>query len=323
MPDKSILAVLGADGPEDIPGLAAMGEQLEMRFAHDTASLRQALAGADIMLGWTFEATPLREAWDAADRLRWIHWFGAGVDSVLFPALAESEVVLTNARGVFDRAMAEYVLGLVIAFPKRFKETVGLQLGRRWRHRLTSNIEGRRALVVGSGSIGRTIARLLKAAGLEVAGVGRSARPDPDFGHIHAIDDLDALLPDADYVIGVAPLTERTRHLFGAAQFRAMRDSAIFINVGRGPSVDEAALVEALRSGAIAGAGLDVFETEPLPADSPLWEMDNVLVSPHMSGDFEGYAQAIAALFLSNFARYRNGEPLRNIIDKTNGFAAS
>jgi phosphoglycerate dehydrogenase-like enzyme len=159
---------------------------------------------------------------------------------------------------------------------------------------------------------------------MQVDGVGRSARGgDAEFGRIDAIGDLRELLPAADYVVLVTPLTEQTRGLFGAAEFAAMQPQARFINIGRGALVDEAALLEALRKGAIAGAALDVFVEEPLPPQSPFWTAPNCLVSPHMSGDFAEFETVMAGQFIENWRRYRAGEPLSNRVDKRLGFAAA
>ena len=181
---------------------------------------------------------------------------------------------------------------------------------------------GRSVAVVGVGSIGREIARLLKRMDFVVSGVGRSARgADPDFGDIHGVSDLNTFLPEADYVVLITPLTPETRGLFGAEQFSAMKSSARFINLGRGELVDEGALLEALQGGQIARAGLDVFCTEPLPGDSPFWDLDNVIVSPHISGDYRGHQEAMAGIFLENFERFQDGRELLNQIDKSLGFA--
>jgi phosphoglycerate dehydrogenase-like enzyme len=238
--------------------------------------------------------------------------------------MVHSPVVLTNSRGIFDRAIAEYVLGLVLAFAKDLPVTLDLQRHRSWRHRETERVDGRRALVVGTGSIGRTIGRLLYAAGMIVDGVGRTARPvDPDYGRIHGSDELPVLLPHYDYVIVAAPLTEQTRNLFNAEAFGRMKSTARFINVGRGPIVVEDDLIAALRSGAIAGAALDVFAEEPLPATHPLWEAPNIVISPHMSGDFVGWLDALAEVFRANFRRWLAGDRLLNVVDKELGYVAT
>ena len=324
MSARSIIVIQGAAGAEQVPGLTAIESHAELRFADSTQDLAQALPGAGILLGWKFGEAGLRGVWPLADRLRWIHWTGAGVDAVLFPELVDSDVILTNSRGVYDRAMAEYVLGLVLCFAKRFPETTRHQEQQLWQHRLSELISGRRALVVGVGSIGREIARMLARAGLQVEGVGRRARTnDDDFTAVHAQADLNAVLPGVDYVVIVVPLTDETRGFFGAAQLDAMKPTARLINVARGAVLDEAALVEALARGSIAGAALDVTAIEPLPEDSPLWSMPQVIVSPHMSGDFFGYPEVLVSAFMENFRRFRAQQPLLNVVDKASGFVSS
>lgn len=324
MNDKTQVIIHGVESPGEVPGLDAISGDADFVCTSDAEALRTALPGTPVLLGWDFRAGDLEGAWDSATDLRWIQWAGAGVDTLLFPNLVESDVMVTNMRGIFDRPMAEYALGLVLALAKGFPETLNAQRERRWAFRLTERIEGSNALVVGVGSIGRVIARFLRSAGMNVHGVGRTARGgDPDFGRVHGIADLDRLLAEADYVVLITPLTAETRGLFGAAEFAAMKPTARFINIGRGALVDETALVEALTRGAIAGAGLDVYETEPLPEDSPFWSLDNVILSPHMSGDYKGCHTHMAEVFLDNFHRYRAGEPLRNVVDKRAGFVPS
>jgi phosphoglycerate dehydrogenase-like enzyme len=319
--DRPVVVIQGAAHPEEVPGIERVSQLAHVRAAADTQTLREALEGAEILLGWDFRAGNLEQAWGRADQLRWIHWAGVGVDALLFPALVESDVVLTNSSGVFRRAMAEYALGLILAFSKGFPETIRLQLEREWGYRLTERIQGKHALLIGVGSIGREIASLLKAAGMAIKGVGRHAREgDPTFGQVHAIEELHQHLPWADYVIAVLPLTEETHHILGRACFEAMDPGARFINLGRGATVDEGSLHQALECGELAGAALDCFEEEPLPPESPLWAMENVIISPHMSGDYEGHTAALADMFFENFNRYKAGEPLFNVVDKKRGY---
>ncbi|ONF63244.1 hydroxyacid dehydrogenase [Amycolatopsis keratiniphila subsp. keratiniphila] len=290
----------------------------------DAAGLADALSGADAFFVYDFLSTAVPAAWHAADRLRWLHIASAGVDPVLFPGLQESDVVLTNSRGVFDGAIAEYVLGVVLTFAKDFARSWDLQKQRRWKHRESERIAGRRVLVVGTGPIGRSIARMLRAAGMSVAGVGRRPRADdPDFGDVYASSELSRHLPGADYVVAVAPLTEQTKGMFDAEAFAAMKPGSRFVNVGRGELVVTSDLIGALRNGPLGGAALDVFDTEPLPAESPLWTMENVLISPHMSGDFVGWRNTLVEVFADNFRRWRAGEPLRNVVDKRLGYVPS
>ena len=321
---ETIITVQGASGVHDVPGLSSLEGEATLCFSRTEEDLKELIRDAEILLGWDFRARALEAAWPEARRLKWMQWSGAGVDALLFPELVKSEVRVTNSRGVFDRAMAEYVLGLIIAFVKHFPETWSFQSERRWRHRLTDTVHGKKVLVVGAGGIGRSIARLCAGAGMRVSGVGRSARSaDADFGRVHACESLNEALPEADFVVVAAPLTAGTRGLFSAEQFRHMKSTARFINVGRGAIVDESALTAALVDGRIGGAALDVFEEEPLPVESPLWSMPNVIVSPHMSGDFTGYADALAGIFLENYRRYRAGERLVNLVDKALGFVPS
>ncbi|TCP51877.1 phosphoglycerate dehydrogenase-like enzyme [Tamaricihabitans halophyticus] len=299
-------------------------EQIE-RLAHvrytSGDELAEALVGADALFVWDFQSSALERAWHAADRLRWVHIASAGVDPVLFPAMVDSEIPLTNSRGVFESSLAEYVLGVVLAFAKDFATSLELQQQRIWRHRESERIAGTRALVVGTGPIGRAIAQLLRAVGMRVAGIGRRAvDDDPDFGSVYPSDELRTHLPDADYVVAVAPLTPATEGMFNAASFAAMKPTARFINVGRGDLVVTPDLLAALQAKTIAGAALDVFDTEPLPADSPLWSLPNVLISPHMSADVKGWRNALVELFADNVQLWLQERPLRNVVDKQLGY---
>ncbi|MCG6890608.1 MAG: D-2-hydroxyacid dehydrogenase [Gammaproteobacteria bacterium] len=319
---KPVLLVQGVKHIDEVPRLAELRDQAEIRCASSAEDLRTMLPGAEVMLGWNFRAASLREAWSAVDSLRWIHWAGAGVDAAMFDELVASDIQFTNARGVFDQPMAEWVLGMIIAFAKGFPETLACQARGEWQHRLSEQVAGKRALVVGVGSIGRAVGRLLKAVDMEVEVVGRSARDgDPDFGHVFAIEELPACLPRVDYVVLITPLTEQTRGLFAANEFAAMKPQARFINIGRGALVVEDALLSALQAGGIAGAALDVFVEEPLPPQSPFWTAPNCLVSPHMSGDYAEFETTMAAQFIENWRRYLAGEALLNRVDKRLGFA--
>ncbi|HEX3791976.1 MAG TPA: D-2-hydroxyacid dehydrogenase [Pseudonocardiaceae bacterium] len=292
---------------------------------HTTESeLAAALPGAEILFVLNFRSTALRSAWPHADALRWVHHAGAGVDKLLFPELVASQVTVTNSRGVFDQPIAEYVLGLVLTFAKGLHTTVGLQQRRQWQHRETERLTGARALVVGTGPIGRATGRLLAAAGLVVSGVGRVDHPaDPDLGDIRAFDQLSQALAEADYVVLAAPLTDTTRHMIDRTALAAMKPTARLINVGRGQLVVDADLLAALAEQRIAGAALDVFADEPLPQSSPWWDAPNAIISPHMSGDVIGWRTELIELFLANLARYRRGAALRNVVDKNLGYVPS
>jgi len=317
---RPVVTVLCA-GPDDRPPhLDPLADKVEFRFT-DAAGLAEAVDGADALFLWDFFSTAVRDVWDRAGSLSWIHVAAAGVDRLLFDALVGSNVVVTNARGVFDRPIAEFVLGSILARAKRFQESYELQREHTWQHRETESIHGRTALVVGTGAIGREIARLLRAVGMQVRGAGRRARTgDPDFGVVEASADLASYAGWADHVVVAAPLTEQTRGLVDAEVLAAMKPSAHLVNIGRGPIVDEEALVDALRQGRIAAATLDVFTTEPLPPDSLLWDLPGVVVSPHLSGDAHGWLDTLALQFVDNAERWLAGRPLANVVDKRLGF---
>lgn len=302
------------------PGLDAALGHTTIRYA-TSADLAAALPGAEILLVWDFTSDAVRSAWPAADALRWVHTASAGVDRVAFPELLSSEVVLTNSRGVFDAPIAEYVLAVVLAFAKDLPGTLRFQDRHRWLHRETERVAGCRAVVVGGGPIGRAIGRLLRAVGLRVDLVGRTERPDdPEFGTVHGQDALLGLAPRADYLVLAAPLTDQTRGMVDATLLSALPPTARLINVSRGPLVVTADLLAALREGRLAGAALDVFDAEPLPDSSPLWDTPGLLVSPHMSGDVHGWRDELVTLFTANFDRYVRGRPLHNVVDKTRGY---
>ena len=320
MPNKPIIAVLHADHrPEGMESVAAVAE---LRYA-TADTLAEALTGANVLLVWDFFSTALRDAWDHADSLEWIHVAAAGVDTLLFDELVESDVVVTNSRGIFDRPIAEFVLATILAFAKDFPRSLRLQQQSTWQHRETEQVLGSRVLVVGTGAIGRATARLLTAAGLSVTGAGRVAREDdPDFGVVHCSDDIGAVVPDVDYLVLLAPLTAQTEGLVDAKVLAALPSTARVINVGRGELIVTDDLVQALTDGEIAGAALDVFDTEPLPSDHPLWGMDNVLITPHMSGDAVGWRRRLADLFVENFSRYADRAELLNVVDKDRGYVS-
>ena len=320
-PNRPIISLLGA---HDVPApynLAAI-EQLATVRQCTSETLSEALPGSDVLVLWDFFSRGLRDNWGpATSKLRWVHVCAAGVDSLMFDELAASEVVVTNARGVFDQSIAEFVLASIMAHHKRIHESRRLQERGVWRHRETTRTAGTSALVIGTGGIGRATARLLRAVGIDVAGAGRAERSnDPDFGIVHASDRLRDYVGDFDTVIAIAPLTADTRGMIDAAVFDAMEPTAHFINVGRGQLVDEPALVDALRTGGIAAATLDVFDVEPLPADSPLWSMDQVSISAHMSGDVVGWRDVLADQVLDNLRRYLDAAELRNVVDTARGY---
>ncbi|HEY2803215.1 MAG TPA: D-2-hydroxyacid dehydrogenase [Actinomycetota bacterium] len=319
---RPVVIVLGSvDEPP--PRIDEARKLAEIRSATGEDELRGALPGADAVFGWEYDPSLLPSVWDAADDLRWIQTASAGVDRLLFPALVESDVVVTNARGVFDEPIAEWALASILAFATELGNSVRDTVAHRWHHRTTERAEGKRLLVIGPGPIGRAAGRLARGVGMDVEAVGTRARgPEEPFQRIHGPESFHEALGAADYVLDAMPLTPRTNHAFDARAFAAMKPSARFLNVGRGGTVDTEALVDALRRGAIAGAALDVFEEEPLTENHPLWSLPNVIVSPHMAGDVADWEERVVEVFLDNLARFADGRTLRNVIDKERGFGA-
>ncbi|MEV3861352.1 D-2-hydroxyacid dehydrogenase [Streptomyces sp. NPDC050095] len=318
VPAVPTVLVLGAAPPAPAPRLGSLTGRARVLHAADADALRAQLPEADVLLVWDFLSDAVREAWPKAApaaRPRWVHTASAGVDRLMFPELVDSDAVLTNARGVFDRPIAEYVAALVLAMGKDLPRTLALQGAREWRHRESQRITGTRACIIGSGPIGHAIAKQLKALGIITALVGRKARAG-----IHGSAELDRLLARADWAVCAAPLTEDTRGMFDARRFGVMQPSARFINVGRGQLVVEDDLVAALEKRWIAGAALDVFEHEPLPADSPLWTAPGLIVSPHMSGDTVGWRDELGRQFVELYERWENGQALVNVVDKKRGY---
>ncbi|MGW4932625.1 D-2-hydroxyacid dehydrogenase [Streptomyces sp. NPDC004166] len=311
-PGRPTLLVLDA---EPLPRLGRLTGRVRIEHVDDSALARR-LPFADVLLVWDFTSRAVLDAWPGeGPRPRWVHAASAGVDHLLCRELAASDTVVTNARGVFERPVAEYVAALVLAMAKDLPRTWDLQRERRWRHRETTRVAGTRACVVGSGPIGRTIARTLKALEVTTSIVGRVPRTG-----IHGPADLDRLMARADWVVAAAPLTEQTRGMFDIRRFGVMQPSARFVNVGRGGLVVEGALAEALTKRWIAGAALDVFQNEPLGPDSPLWHVPGLLVSPHMSGDTVGWRDELGAQFVGLYERWEAGKPLVNVVDKKRGY---
>ena len=242
------------------------------------------------------------------------------MDTLLFPELVESPIVLTNARRVYSRSLAEWVMGAVLYFAKDFRRLIAQQRAERWEQFDARMAEGAVLGIVGYGDIGRTIAERASAFGMKVHAVRRAPSPDALCERVVGPSALHEVLAASDYVVVATPLTPETRGLIGAAEFAAMKAEAVFMNVGRGPVVDEAALVEALRAGRLRGAALDVFEREPLAPGHPLYGLENVLLSPHSADHVAGWREDSMRAFLENLARDRAGQPLYNVVDKARGY---
>ncbi|HBT56102.1 MAG TPA: D-2-hydroxyacid dehydrogenase, partial [Pseudomonas sp.] len=250
--------VLVAPGEAPLPGLDDLPTTVELRTVSSESDLRRHLPQTDVLVVTDFRTDLLERCWPDEHRIRWVHATSAGVDALMFPALRDSDVLLTNARGVFDLGIAEYVLGAVLMHAKDSLGNLALQRQQRWQHRETALVARQRALVIGAGSIGSEVARLLSALDIEVIGIARTARSAEHFSRVLASEQLDGALPEADIVVITAPLTDATRGLINRDRLARMRSNALLVNVGRGAIVVTDDLVAALQAGQLGGAVLDV-----------------------------------------------------------------
>jgi D-2-hydroxyacid dehydrogenase (NADP+) len=311
--------------PADV-GISVQRAFPEMKVVHLTTydHIHSELPDTDIFVGYSLRP----EQFIAAKKLKWIHSTAAGVGQLMFPALRESSVVLTNASGVHSVPMAEHLLGLLLALARRFPSSYRHQMNRHWGQQEIWNdqlrpreLHGQTLLFVGFGAIGRETAKRVKPLGMKIWAVTRTGKGDPALADRYLpAAQLEEVLQQADYVILAAPETPDTLHLMNAARLAAMKPTAFLINVARGTLIDEAALIETLQRRAIAGAALDVTEQEPLPPDSPLWTLDNCVITPHISSASEYLWDRQTGLLLENLARWFSGRDLINRVDLTRGY---
>jgi len=298
--------------------LESLPEDTTIAAGNGVEAFESAAPDADVILNWSGSRQLLEQVWKISPRVRWVHSRAAGLEDVLFPDLIASDVPLTNSRGVFSRPLGEFVMAAVLYFAKGLRRMVRSQAACVWDPFDVQEVHGKTIAMVGYGDIGRTTARYAHGLGMKVTALRR--RPELTgediVEEVFPIERKRELLAGADYVVVATPLTPETRGLIGEEELRAMKETAVLINIGRGPVVDEAALVRALEENWIRGAALDVFDEEPLPVGHPLYALENVLLSPHCADHTPDWKERAMRLFLENFERFRNGEPLRNVVKK-------
>lgn len=315
--------------------LWSLGESVPERLARSFPGVRVVQSrDREAFLRWLPEATVLftwslpRRHFARARQLRWVHTPEAGIEELLFPELVKSDVVVTNCRGISADAIADHAMGLVLSLSRRLAECRDAQRQRTWARdlmwseRVPYALAGRTLLLAGLGTTGEGIARRARAAGMTVLATRR--RPaqghPPEVAEVHPPENLDELLPRADVVVLTLPLTHDTRALFGPDRIARLKPGALVVNIGRGALLDHAALAEALASGRVGGAGLDVFPEEPLPRDSALWGHPRVMITPHVAGTDPDHMERATELFERNLAAFLAGEPLVNLVDKSLGY---
>lgn len=287
-------------------------------------ALLEAIRDAEVYCGFGLP----REAFEAADALRWVHSGAAGVSGTLYPEMRESDVVLTNSAGLHAEPMAEHALAMALHFARGLDVAERARPAGRWAHADLAGaggplreLAGRTMGVLGYGGVGSAVGRRAAALGMRVLGLRRRpGDPPPEVDGMLGPDGLDRLLREADVLVVCLPETDETREALGERELGLLGEDGVLINLSRGSIVSEEALVSALAAGRLRGAGLDVFHREPLPPDHPLWELDGVLITPHVAGVSGRFWERETELLVDNVGRYLRGEPLRNVVDKDRGY---
>ncbi|MFO1313683.1 MAG: D-2-hydroxyacid dehydrogenase [Burkholderiales bacterium] len=296
--------------------LARRGLPLDVAVARDETEFARLLADADILLGFRFPMAPL----ERRTRLRWIHVAAAGAEFLLPLRERLAAVTVTNSRGIHGAPIAEYAIAAMVMLHADFPGFLRAQAQRQWLRRPVPTLSGRTLGILGPGAIGSEIAQRACAFGMRVLGVSRSGRAVSGCEAVRTQGDLDHVLAECDFVAVTLPLTAGTRGLLDDRAFAAMKPGAFLVNASRGGVVDEQAMIRALLSGRLAGACVDVFETEPLPEDSPLWSMRNVILTPHITGMRDDYVERVLDIFADNLAAFESGRPMRNVFDLDRGY---
>jgi len=313
--------VVAEPGDKTLSAFDAVGSDIEFVVGNRAEAFHDAASRAEALLAWSSDRATVERVFGTAPRLRWVHSWAAGVEWLLFPALLESDVVLTNTRGVYSDSLAEFALAAMLYFAKDLARMKGSQRARRWDPFDVQMLRGATLGIAGYGDIGRKVAGLGASMGMKLLALRR--HPEHSTGdplEPEMVTSKGVLCERSDYLVLAAPITPETRHMIGTAELDGMRPGAVLVNIGRGALVDQVALVSALQGGAIRGAALDVFETEPLPADDPLYGLDNVLLSPHTADHTATWREEAMCCFLENLRRFRAGEPLLHVVEKASGY---
>lgn len=292
----------------------------EFVVCEDEECAKREIVDADVMIGWRI--TPA--VFERAKKLKWIQFGSAGIDHTLFPELIESGVILTNLSGIHTAVVAEHVIGLMLALSRRLDLSMRLQIERRYdRSEIASTAQelaGKTVGIVGLGRIGQSIARLAMAFGMAAIGTKRTSDPSLMADEIYTPQDLRLMLAKSDFLVLVVPLTPDTRALIGREEIALMPDGSYLVNVARGAMVDHEALKEALHSGKLRGAALDVFPEEPLRQDSPLYDLPNLIITPHTAGSSPNYGKRAADIFRANLNAFLSGGEMINVYDRERGY---
>jgi len=304
------------EGDAYAQALARRMPAADIRVARDETEFARALPDAEVLLGFRFPIEPFGQP----TSLRWIQVTSAGAEFLAPLRDRLHGVVVTNGRGIHGAPIAEYVMAAMVMLQSDFPSFVRAQIVKRWQRRPVGTLHGRTLGILGLGAIGTEIAVRASAFGMRVRGVSRSGDPVPGCAVAKTADKLFAVLAECDFLAVTLPLTDETRGIVGEAAFASMKTGAYLVNVSRGGVVDEAAMMRALASRRLGGACVDVFETEPLPADNPLWSMRNVIVTPHIAGMRQDYVERLVDLFVENVGAYESRAAMTNVVDLGRGY---
>lgn len=323
MKNNTVLVLADRSEPQ-----LAMLEQLrgeaKIVVMNSAEHLQSHAADATVIFNWSGSLALFREVFGMCPNVQWVHSRSVGLERTLFPELIESRVPLTNGSGVFSASLGEFTIGAILYFAKQFRRLVTNQVAGVWEVFDVMPIEGQTVGIMGYGDIGRAVASRALAMGMRVLAVKRRFSPsdgkDPLAEQIYPTERRAEMIARSDYIVVAAPLISETRGMIGEAEFAVMKPTAVVINIGRGPVIDETAMVSALSSGRIKGAALDVFDHEPLPEGHPFYKLENVLLSPHCADHTPDWLEQAMQFFIAQFGRFRRGEPLMNIVEKKLGY---
>jgi phosphoglycerate dehydrogenase-like enzyme len=322
--DSLTVLVLADPTEPQLAMLEALPQETSIVVGNTIEAFERAAPEATVIFNWSLGGDLLREVFRMCPNVRWVHSRAAGLDNQLFPELIESPVPLTNGRGVFSQSLGEFALAAILYFAKDLRRMVRSQVAGVWDPFDIVEVSGQTVGIVGYGDIGRAVAARARAMGMRVLAVKRHGpsahNTDPLAEQIYGPDRRIEMISRSDCVVAAAPLTPETRGMIGDPEFAAMKPDAVVINIGRGPVIDEAALIRALSERRIKGAALDVFDCEPLPQGHPFYQLDNVLLSPHCADHTPDWMDQAMRFFLEQFERFRKSEPLRNVVDKKLGY---
>ena len=320
--DNITVLVLANPNEPQLAMLEALPPETGIVVGNQAEAFERTATEASVIFNWSGSGALLGEVLGMCPAVRWVHCRAAGLDDLLQPALVAHPVPLTNGSGVFSPPLGEFVLGAVLYFAKDFRRLIRNQMAGVWEQFDVGEVSGQTAGIVGYGDIGRACATRLKAMGMNILALRRTAPAAADalVSKYYGPEGLLEMIAQCDSIVVSAALTAETRGMIGAKEFAAMKPGAVVINVGRGPIIDEAAMIQALTEKRIAGAALDVFATEPLPAGHPFYRLENVLLSPHSTDHTYDWLERAMRFFLEQFDRFAKGEPLRNVVDKKRGY---